>query len=98
MDDLPVFPEFPEFLLREQYMRVPMKLPTPRTSPIPRSPCFGDGWYDSVPMVPAPQLFGENEFECYVSPKTVFRQRINSLPLEGSITESQQGSQERRFA
>lgn len=92
MEDLPTFPEFPEFLLREQYVRVPMKLPTPRTSPVPRSPCFGDGWYESVPLLPGPRAFGENEFDCYISPKTMFRQRLNSLPLEGSITESELGS------
>lgn len=112
MDDLPVFPDFPEFLLCEptsttraspqchvihkpnaRIIRVQRKLPTPRTSPIPRmSPSFGDGWYDNLPVIPGPVAFSDmsdNEvMDCFVSPKKLFRERINSLPMEDSIIES----------
>lgn len=93
MDDLPVFPDFPEFLLREpaHIIRVQRKLPTPRMSPVPRmSPCFGDGWYDSLPVIPGPvyDIPDDDVYDCFISPKRVFRDRLNSLPMEDSISES----------
>ncbi|KAL4227688.1 hypothetical protein ACF0H5_013123 [Mactra antiquata] len=115
MDDLPVFPDFPEFLLCEptgisvsraqpkqchvihkpnaRIIRVQRKLPTPRTSPVPRtSPSFGDGWYDNLPIIPGPVSFSDmvddEIMDCFVSPKKLFRERINSLTMEDCIEET----------
>ena len=97
MDDLPVFPDFPDFLLREQFVRVPRRTPsqTPRTSPLPRtSPAFGSGWFsDSIPVIPGPvlNLRDDEVYDCFISPKTMFRKRNNSLPLEDMISGGHKG-------
>ncbi|KAH3829612.1 hypothetical protein DPMN_102926 [Dreissena polymorpha] len=93
MDDLPVFPDFPEFLLREQYSHLPRRTPTqtPRASPMPRtSPSFSYGWYEGFPVIPGPvfDLRDDEVYDCYISPKTLFRSRINSLTLDDAIREN----------
>lgn len=93
MDDLPVFPDFPEFLFREpaRVLRIQRKLPTPRMSPIPRSsPSFGDDWYDSLSVIPGPvfDLQDDEIYDCFISPKRAFRERLNSLPMEDMIFEN----------